>query len=215
MNHLAGRRLLVAGEARTAGAVAEGASAQGGVAVVAVDTSAGGRSSTPAGSIPYDGGSEGDVERALELAFERLHGVDGLIVAVEATAMPPLDAIDPERWHHSVTRPLRTVFWLLRRSVHEWLASGDAGPVVMIVTAELGDGGMRSASIIEQALLSLARSLAKEYGRLAISCNVVAGGPDPAGQRAAVDAALFLVSPAASFVTGECLRVGADASERP
>jgi NAD(P)-dependent dehydrogenase (short-subunit alcohol dehydrogenase family) len=69
------------------------------------------------------------------------------------------------------------------------------------------------------ALRSLARSIAKEYGPRALSCNVVLPAPDGRARAGAgpalaalAETALFLASPAASFVNGEALVVRAPAA---
>jgi len=204
---IAGRRLLVAGDRRAATAVADGAVERGAVVFLATDTPGDARASTPGRTISYDDRSEAGVERAIDMALEWVGGFDGLIVALETKTMPELDEGALQLWERCVMQPLRTVFWLVRRSVHEWLSSGGGGQIVLIVAPGPGEGGGRSAGIIEGALVSLARSIAKEYGRRAITCNVVAGGSIPAMKRGVVEAALFLASPAAGFVTGECLRV--------
>jgi 3-oxoacyl-[acyl-carrier protein] reductase len=209
MVDLAGRRLLVAGDPRAATVMADGASGSGAIVALATDMRGDALASEQHHAIPYDGRSEADVERAFDMVLERVHGLDGLIVVIATDTMPPLDE-EGLFWERCVMQPLRTAFWLVRRSVHEWLASGGRGQIVLLMTAGRGEGGTRSASIIESALVSLARSVAKEYGRRAITCNVVAGGSTPAAQREAAEAALFLASPAAGFVTGECLSVADD-----
>jgi hypothetical protein len=69
--------------------------------------------------------------------------------------------------------------------------------------------------IVAEALASLARSLSREYGRRAVSCQVVvqslADGELPStvdGHRAMVEWVLFLASPAAAFISGEVVAVG-------
>jgi len=207
---LAGRRLLVTGDCRAAAAVAGGASKCGAVVTLAMNARGGGEAATVGNPIRYDGTSEADIERALDLALDVCAGLDGLIVTIEADPMPPLEEQAEESWERCVTQPLRTAFWLVRRGVHELLAAGRGGQIVLVVAGGSGDRRPGSAWILEGALWSLARSIAKEYGGRAITCNVVAGGSTPAAHRAAVESALFLVSPAAGFVTGECLRVAED-----
>jgi NAD(P)-dependent dehydrogenase (short-subunit alcohol dehydrogenase family) len=204
--NLADRRLLVAGDPRTAAIAADGVAACANAVAFAADTGGATAASIPGHAIPYDGRSEADVDRAVDLAVERLQRLDGLIVVIVTAPMPPLDQEGPF-WEPCVNQPLRAAFWLVRRTVHEWLVSGGGGPIVLIVEAGDGEGGARTLSIVESALVSFARSVAKEYGRRAITCNVVSGGATPAARRAAVDLALFLASPGARFVTGECLRV--------
>jgi NAD(P)-dependent dehydrogenase (short-subunit alcohol dehydrogenase family) len=210
---LAGRRLLVAGDPRAAAAVADRAASCAAVVALANDTRGVTGTAIQGHGIPFDGWSEAGVDRAVDTALDRLERLDGVILVVETAPMPPLDA-DGAFWERCITQPLRTAFWLVRRSVDEWLASDHGGSIVMLVESGSGDGGTRSACIVESALRSLARSVAKEYGRRAITCNVVTAGSAPGERRAAVDAALFLVSPAAGFVTGECLRVTDDTTER-
>jgi NAD(P)-dependent dehydrogenase (short-subunit alcohol dehydrogenase family) len=204
---LAGRQLLVAGDPRAAAAVADEALRRGAVVTLATGVGSEGGASTAGGAIRYDSASEPDVERAVDIVFEKMQGLDGLIVAIEAGPMPPLDEGDLQSWERCVMQPLRTTFWLARRGVHELLAAGRGGQVVFIIVSGRDEDGPGSGWIVESALLSLARSIAKEYGRRGITCNVVAGGSSPGGQRAAAEAALFLASPAAAFVTGECLRL--------
>lgn len=207
---LTGRRLLIAGDRITAAAVAGEASRCG--AVVTLATDARGECDGPAEghAIRYDGASEADIERAMDMALEGASGLDGLIVAIETEAIPPLDEESQQSWEQCVMQPLRTAFWLVRRGVLELLAAGRGGQIAIVVVRGNGEGAARSAAIVEGALASLGRSIAKEYGRRAITCNVAAGGLTPAELRAGVEAVLFFASPAAGFVTGECLRVSAD-----
>jgi 3-oxoacyl-[acyl-carrier protein] reductase len=207
---LAGRRLLVAGDPPAATVMADGASRCGAVVALVTDTSGDALPSTQADAIRYNGASEADVERAIDQAIEKTGGVDVLMVVIEAVSMPPLDEEDLASWERCITRPLRTTFWLVRRVAHELLAAGLGGQIVLVVAGEQSERRAASAWIVEGALLSLARSIAKEYGRRAITCNVIAGGSIPAAQCPTVEAALFLASPAAGFVTGECLRVAED-----
>jgi 3-oxoacyl-[acyl-carrier protein] reductase len=209
---LVGRRLFVAGDPRAAAAVAGEAFRRG--AIVTLATGAGGESgaSTEGDAIRYDGASELDIERAVDIALERIQGLDGLIVAIETGSMPPLAEEDLQSWERGVMQPLRTTFWLARRGVHELLAAGRGGQVVFVNVSGRDEDGSGSGWIVEGALLSLARSIAKEYGRRGITCNVVAGGSSTGAQRAAVEAALFLASPAAGFVTGECLHLTEDST---
>ena len=208
---LAGRRLLVAGDRGTAAAVAGEAVRCGAVVIVATDVHGDGDGSPEGHAIRYDGRSEADIERTVDMVLEGTPGLDGMIVAIAPDPLPPLEEGDLESWERCITQPLRTTFWLVRRGVHELLAAGRGGHLVMVVAGGRGNSELRSAWILEGALVSLARSIAKEYGRRAITCNVVAGGSTSAAPREVVDAALFLASPAAGFVTGECLRVAGDA----
>lgn len=214
MTDLVGRRLLVAGDPRPAGAVAAEALRRGTVVTLASGASGEDGAAKEGGAIQYDATSELDLERVVEIGLERMEGLDGLIVAIETVPMPPLAEGAPQSWDRGVMQPLRTAFWLARRGVHELLAAGRGGQVVFVIAPGREDRESGSGWIIEGALLSLARSIAKEYGRRGITCNVVAGGSSAGALSAAVEAALFLASPGAGFVTGECLRLGEDSKER-
>jgi 3-oxoacyl-[acyl-carrier protein] reductase len=211
---LAGRRLLIAGDPRAAATVADEALRRGAVVTMATGAGGEGGATTEGDSIRYDGASELDVEGAVDIALERMQGLDGLIVAIETAPMPPLADEDLQSWERCVMQPLRMTFWLARRGVHELLAAGRGGQVVFVIASGSDEGETGSGWIVEGALLSLARSIAKEYGRPGITCNVVAGGLSAGERRAAVEAALFLASAAAGFVTGECWRLAEDSTGR-
>jgi len=203
---LTGRRLLVAGDRRLVAAVAGDAAACGADVVLVAEARDQGEPSAAGHAIGDDGTAEADIEHAMDRVLERT-GFDALIVMFAIEPMPPLDAAGRQPWDRGVIQPLRTTFWLVRRSVFELLAAGRGGSIAIVMARGVGEDAARSAAIVEGALVALARSVAKEYGRRAITCNVVSGGATVAALRAAAAAALFLVSPAAGFVTGECLRV--------
>jgi NAD(P)-dependent dehydrogenase (short-subunit alcohol dehydrogenase family) len=107
---------------------------------------------------------------------------------------------------------LRRLFWLARRAVEECLAEGAAARIVLLLDPD--PAGARN-EVVEGALRSFARSLAREYGSRALACNVIVPvrscGTDGARAPDLVDAivehVVFLASPDASFVNGETLVV--------
>ncbi len=185
---LTGRRLLVAGDRRARDRRGRrGLQARRRSSRWRQARAARGGASTQDDAIRYDDASEPDIERAVDIVLERVHGLDGLIVAIETGPLAPLDEEDLQSWERSVMQPLRTTFWLARRGVHELLAAGAGGQVVFLIASDSDEGGSDSGWIVEGALLSLARSIAKEYGRRGITCNVVAGGSSAGAQRAAAE----------------------------
>ena len=134
----------------------------------------------------------------------------GLIALIAAADVGPIGGLEARGWEDAVSRPLRQAFLLAQRAVDEFMTGGGSGRIVFVLGWP--DGMSHDTEVLESALNSLSRSIAKEYGRRGITCNVVvavaprasAAGPQIA---AAADLVRFLASPAASFVNGDVLRV--------
>jgi 3-oxoacyl-[acyl-carrier protein] reductase/2-deoxy-D-gluconate 3-dehydrogenase len=155
---------------------------------------------------------EGDADRLFDAIVDRLSHLDIVIAVVAADPLGALHEVSPEQWRHGVTGPLRQLFWLARRAVEECLAGGAATRIVLLPDPD--PAGARN-EVVEDALRSFARSLAREYGSRSLACNVIvpvrsggtAGGLARQSLDAIVEHVLFLASPAASFVNGETLLV--------
>lgn len=141
----------------------------------------------------------------------------------------PLHGWSDADWAHHMALNINTTFHCCRAALPGMMARGYGrivnissvtGPVVTI------DGSSAYATA-KAAITGLTRSVALEYGRHGITCNAVlpgwietasssadelrAGQATPAGRPGTPDevaaAALFLASPAASYVTGAMLVV--------
>jgi 3-oxoacyl-[acyl-carrier protein] reductase len=160
---------------------ARGAGAVGRVAFLAADVS-----------------REEDVDRLFDVALEQLSGCHVLINNVENTAVhaeKSLVETPLADWNEVLAANLRQPFWLSRRAVEEFLASGEGGRIVHIASA-VANGPTAGASYAasQTALHAFIRSVAKEYGRRGIACNGVViwgypegemtGAVNPLGQRA-------------------------------
>jgi 3-oxoacyl-[acyl-carrier protein] reductase len=210
---LAGRAVLVRGAGALAAAIARAATGQGARVVLS----------------PEDEDHAADSgERAIDAAVTRFSRLDTVIAVVRVTRVPSLHEVSRDEWERLVVAPLRRVFRLARAAIEEFLAEGTAGRIVLIVDAPPGGDGRGSNAIVAQALVSLARSIAREYGRREVACNVLlptghaAGGTVAAASTrpddehdatssgdvvAVIRHALFLASPEASFINGEALVV--------
>jgi NAD(P)-dependent dehydrogenase (short-subunit alcohol dehydrogenase family) len=160
---------------------------------------------------------EDEVERLFAAAEARLPRLD---VVVNAAPEPPsrrLLETSLADWEAGVALALRGAFFVSRLAVEEFLAHGAGGRLVHVAPVlRPGDPGQAMAAATLQALLSLMRSTAKEYGPRRVACNAVvpvvpvaadaAVHPQPPLTDAVAEAVLFLASAEASYLNGEALR---------
>ena len=149
---------------------------------------------------------EPSIEAFVSAAIERLGGLDVLVTAFSSGAAEadatPFSETTLAAWNARLEGALRLPFLATRRALEELLAGGAGGRIVIVHDRSLGDVGGLAATT---ALSSLVRSLAREYGRRAITCNAVVAGP--AAADGAARATLFFVSEDAAFVNGEMVVV--------
>ena len=246
-----GRGFVVTGGTRGIGrtvvlaAAAEGAhvvfcgragSAEAGAEVEVAARAAGGQ----AWFVPADVAREDDVERLFDQAVDRLSSVDVLVNNAGVTHDALLVQTSLEDWNAVLATNLRGPFLTCRRAVDEMLAQGEGGRIVNVgsFTAN-GLAGAASYAASKSALLSLSRSIAKEYGRRRIACNTVVPGfvdtdmtnaYDPAARERIAkispygrfgradeitETILFLASEDASFVTGDAVYVSGAVRDMP
>lgn len=207
---LAGRTILVAGPADgIAARIARAAGERGALVGLATPD----RRVTGAGAPLHcsaDLDSETGVDRLFDTVADTMAGLDTVIAVVAVEPLGLVHEVSPDQWRQRVAGPLRTVFWLARRTVEEFLGAGVAGRLVLVLTTP---AGVDPDEIVVGALLSFTRSFAKEYGRRQLACNLVLAADETDGQHPpgrdrvhpAIEHALFLASRAASFMNGEAL----------
>lgn len=179
------------------------------------------------------------VERLFDVAAERLPRID--VVANVAGIIHDALLVDTtlEDWNRVLAVNVRAPFLVCRRAVEELLGSGGGRIVNVASFAASGLVGQAAYAASKSALLSLTRSIAKEYGRSRIACNAVVpgfidtemvAGLDERARRVRADlsperrfgradevaeAVLFLASSAAAFVTGDALYVAGAVRDVP
>jgi NAD(P)-dependent dehydrogenase (short-subunit alcohol dehydrogenase family) len=206
---LAGKVVLVAASSGTLGEVLAGASSERG-ARVALATAGGG----PRHPAVVGFNSPLETESQVDALFDTLPGVfsppDVVIVVVEAEPHALAHQTSLASWRRQVETPLRRTFWLLRRAVEEMLSAGSGGRLVIAMEPAPPDA--EPDEVVENALFSLVRCVAREYGRRGVACNLVSDGGDRSSGGNPVPSliahALYLASAQASFVNGEWLRPG-------
>ncbi len=251
-SRFAGRGVIVTGGTRGLGRELVHAFTAGGAAVVfcgrpgsedaaaeVIRAAPGDESNRPL-FVAADVSQEGDVERLFDLATGHLPSIDILVNNAATSRDQLLIQTSLEDWNAVLAVNLRGPFLTAQRAVEEFLAGGTGGRIVNVGSiAGNGSTGQAAYAASKSALLSLTRSIAKEYGRRGIYANAVVPGYletemtasfSEAGRRArehlsperrfgrpeeVVETILFLASEEASFVNGDAVYVAGAVRDVP
>jgi NAD(P)-dependent dehydrogenase (short-subunit alcohol dehydrogenase family) len=174
-----------------------------------------------------------DASATADLAAKELGGLHILVNALDTPAYGPAEAADDTAFDKIIESNLKTVWMSCQEGARVMLRAG--GGVIVNVTSVLAERGVPNAALYcaaKAAVLNLTRALALEWARKGIRLNAIqAGWLDDESSPAARDnefsktllkylpdnrlvkpeelggALLYLVSPAAGFVTGESIAV--------
>ena len=174
-----------------------------------------------------------DASATADLAAKELGGLHILVNALDASAYGPAEAADDTAFDKIIESNLKTVWMSCQEGARVMLRAG--GGVIVNITSVLAERGVPNAALYcaaKGAVLNLTRALALEWARKGIRLNAIqAGWLDDESSPANKDnefsktlrkylpdnrlvkpeelggALLYLVSPAAGFVTGESIAV--------
>ena len=175
----------------------------------------------------------GDLSATAELAVKELGGLDILVNAIDAPFYAPADAADDSAFDKVIENNLKTVWMACQEGGRVMLRRG--GGVIVNIISVLADRGVPNAALYcaaQAGVLNLTRALALEWARKGIRINAIKAGWLEEAKSAATNedefsknllkylpdnqlikpeelggALLYLVSPAAAFVTGESIAV--------
>jgi NAD(P)-dependent dehydrogenase (short-subunit alcohol dehydrogenase family) len=181
----------------------------------------------------FDVRDRGAVDAGLGALVERLGGCDAVVAnAGVVDTIHRAERFPEEEWQKDLDTNLTGPFNVVRALFEPLRRSGDGRVVVVSsASAESGLPGQVAYTASKAGLVGMARTLAAEWGRHGIRCNVVMPGlvgtpkvmalPEPT--REALSAVLplgrigepdelagtvaFLLSPAAAYITGAVIRV--------
>jgi citronellol/citronellal dehydrogenase len=178
---------------------------------------------------------EPDAVEALFAAVVERHGhVDGLVNNAGGQFLSPAEAISPRGWHAVVETNLTGPFYMSRAAFAHGMRERGGAIVNIVMENWRGFPGMAHSGAARAGVVNLTQSLALEWSPYGIRVNAVAPGlidssglqTYPAEIRAGFEriarevpagrmgteseiaaAVLFLLSPAAGFISGATLRV--------
>ncbi|MEZ6183734.1 MAG: SDR family oxidoreductase [Planctomycetota bacterium] len=180
-----------------------------------------------------------EVEALLAFVAERCGRLDGLVNNAGGQFLSPAQEISPNGWRSVVDLNLTGTFLVSRAAFKAFFA--DAGGAVVNVVSEMWRGfpGMAHSGAARAGVVNLTRTLAVEWAERGVRVNAVAPGviassgleTYPESARSFLDeiaadvpakrfgsvsevaaGVVYLLSPAASYVSGETLRIDGAAS---
>ncbi len=162
--------------------------------------------------------TESGIKHLFDQSMEQLTNFSILVhcLSVPVTTGQSLAQIAHTEWDMVMSICLREPFLSAQCAIQEFLATGEGGRIILMLSSPYDHTTSRAGyMIVQSALYAFTRSIAKEYGRRRIFCNAVTidrkDGLEcefDSSSDAVMETALFLASDEASFVNGEMIAVG-------
>lgn len=183
--------------------------------------------------------SEEEVNQTVQAALERFGRLDGLVNNAGGQFFSPTEQITPRGWQAVIETNLTGNFYMSQAVMRHWMREHGGAIVSVVIDIWRGFPHLAHSSAARAGVVNLTQTLAVEWAQYGIRLNAVAPGliastglstyPDavkaslqeslrdnPArrmGTESEVAAAiLFLLSPAAAYISGATLRVDAASS---
>ncbi|MEZ0069331.1 NAD(P)-dependent dehydrogenase (short-subunit alcohol dehydrogenase family) [Streptacidiphilus sp. MAP12-20] len=187
-------------------------------------------------AVPVDVRDAQAVDDLVDRAVDHFGAVDGLVNNAAGNFVCPGIELSPNGWKSVIDIVLNGSFHCTRAVARRLRDQGTGGSILSVIASYAWHGhpGTVHSAAAKAGVLAMTRTLAVELAPLGIRLNCLAPGPtETAGAGAALwptdqardqvlssvpagrfadpteiaDAALFLLSPRSSYLTGECLTV--------
>ncbi len=135
---------------------------------------AGGR----ADGLPADVTKPEDCQRIMDLAVEQFGAIDILVNNAGLTRDALIHKMTDAQWDICVDISLKGTFNCIRAASKHMMKEGHNGRIVNVasVAGLMGNVGQINYSAAKSGLIGLTKTVAREWGRFGVTCNVIAFG---------------------------------------
>jgi citronellol/citronellal dehydrogenase len=170
----------------------------------------------------------------IQFTLQKFGRLDGLVNNAGGQFPSPAEYITPKGWHAVIETNLSGAFYLSQHAFNQWMGAHGGAIVNMVAEMWRGFPGMAHTGAARAAVVNLTQTLAVEWARAGVRVNAVAPGIIQGSGLASYDemaqqfielskkdmpyfrlgtesevsaAIVFLLSPAASYISGETLKI--------
>lgn len=136
----------------------------------------------PVSGVAGDANDAGDLQRVLDVTFERFGGVDVLVNNVGTSARSAFLDADDRLWEQDLDNKLMSAIRLSRGVIPTMSEHGGRIINVLSINGKMPAGGTAPTSVTRAAGLALTQLLSKEFASRAILVNAVCVGLIRSGQ---------------------------------